>query len=522
MWTCGLLALLTSAALALSFPLAPPSSEWLTGYPWLAWGALVPLGAVALRRSPASAFRFGWLSGTAAYLAILSWVVYTMQTYGRLSLPVSVLLLILLAAYVGLYVGLFAMGWSWFAAGWPRWGWTALPLLWVVLEWLRGHLLSGFPWALIGYSQYRQLALIQVADLTGVYGVSGLLVLVNVGFGHLVDWLTRRRPGWSDAPRAASYEPLLAAVVLVTLAVGYGSWRIADITASRQEGPRIGLIQGNIPQDMKWNEAQRQYTLGRYEALTRQAAEQGAEVIIWPESSAPFIFEIEQDSQRRIRELAASLHRHLLFGSPAIARRGTTPGEPIKLLNSAYLLNPDGSTQARYDKLHLVPFGEYVPLAPLLGFVDKLVAGIGDFVPGSGPVIMEAAGRPFGVAICFEIIFPELVRLFPQFGAQVIATITNDAWFGRTGAPMQHFSMAVFRAVEHHRPVVRAANTGISGFISATGAIGQTSDLYVEAALVDTVALSPVRAFYTRAGDIFAVGCGILVAILAVFVRRRR
>jgi apolipoprotein N-acyltransferase len=516
-WPFRLLALFSGAALALSFPLLPPSADWLTGYPWLAWVALVPLGLVALRRPPRQAFRLGWLSGTLAYLAILSWAVHTMQTYGRLSLPISIVLLILLAGYVGLYVGLFAMGWSWFAAAWPRWGWVAAPMIWVTLEWLRGHLLSGFPWALLGYSQYRQQALIQVADLAGVYGVSGLVVLVNVGFAHLADRLTRQGAAGPDAPRAALYEPILAATLLVTLAVGYGSWRIADVTAALVRGPRVGLIQGNIPQDIKWDAAERQSTLDRYAALTRQAAEQGAEMIVWPESSAPFIFEMETEFQHYIRELASSTRRYLLFGSPAVARREAS----VKLLNSAYLLNPDGSTRARYDKLHLVPFGEYVPLGPLLGFVNKLVAGIGDFVPGSGPVIMEAAGHPFGVAICFEIIFPELVRLFPQFGAQAIATITNDAWFGRTGAPMQHFSMAVFRAVEHHVPVVRSANTGISGFISATGAIGRTSDLYVEAVLVDTLAMSPARTVYTRAGDIFAVGCGILVAILAFFIRRR-
>ncbi|HTP41585.1 MAG TPA: apolipoprotein N-acyltransferase, partial [Nitrospiria bacterium] len=261
----------------------------------------------------------------------------------------------------------------------------------------------------------------------------------------------------------------------------------------------------------------RRATLERYEQLTRDAAAQGAELIVWPEASAPFIFDDEPDFQMAIRSLAAETHRYLLFGSPAIAHGYRVPA----LLNSAYLLNPDGTTQARYDKQHLVPFGEYVPLGPLLGFINKLVQGIGDFIPGEGPVPMVVKDYQLGVAICFEIIFPELVRLDARDGARIIATITNDAWFGRSAAPLQHFSMAVFRAIENRTPVIRAANTGISGFIDANGRIGPSSALFVEAVLVDTIRVSPLRTLYTRGGDIFAAGCGILVAALIVIGRRQ-
>jgi apolipoprotein N-acyltransferase len=374
--------------------------------------------------------------------------------------------------------------------------------------------LSGFPWALLGYSQYRQVVLMQVADLTGVYGLSFLVVLGNVACTQLIRTWRVARTGWSPIA-----QPAVIAMLLLTAATaGYGVWRLAAVEASLEPAWRVGLIQGNIPQELKWSPSMRHATLERYERLTRQAAGEGAELIIWPEASAPFVFDEEPDYQRAIRALAASTGRPLLFGSPAIAARDGAP----TLLNSAYLLNPDGTTQARYDKLHLVPFGEYVPLGPLLGFVDKLVVGIGDFAAGRGPVLMEAAGRPLGVAICFEIIFPELVRQLPRHGARVIATITNDAWFGRSAAPLQHFSMAVFRAVEHRTPVVRAANTGISGVIAATGRIERMSGLFVEAALVGPVALSPIRTLYTRVGDTFAVACGILVAVFLVMGVRRR
>lgn len=519
-WPRLALALLSAVLLALSFAL----TETFTGLPRLAWVALVPLGLAIQRCGTKQALWLGWLSGTAAYLAILSWVIIVMQIYGHLPLPLSLLFLFMLAAYVGLYVGLFASGWRWLDDRWPRWSWLFAPALWVALEWLRGHLLSGFPWALFGYSQYRQLPLIQIADVTGVYGVSFVLVMVNAAVIPVIDgFLTGAAK--DHAPSIQPGRPglvarllsLVIALALVTGALGYGRWRMAAVTASLTPGPRVGLIQGNIAQEIKWDPAMRQMTLERYERLTRETAAQGAELIVWPEASAPFIFEDEPDYQRAIRSLAAETHRYLLFGSPAIAHGHTVPA----LFNSAYLLNPDGTTQARYDKLHLVPFGEYVPLGPLLGFVNKLVDGIGDFLPGRGPVPMDIAGRQLGVAICFEIIFPEVVRQLPQHGARIIATITNDAWFGRSAAPLQHFSMAVFRAVEHRTPVIRAANTGISGFIDATGRIGLTSPLFVETALVDGIQLSPIRTFYTRAGDIFATGCGILVAALILIGRRQ-
>jgi len=507
------LALLSGLLLALSFPL----TETFTGQPWLAWVALVPLGVAVRRDKPKPAFWFGWLSGTAAYLAILVWVTIVMQTYGRLPLVVSLLLLLLLAAYVGLYVALFATGWRWLDDRWPRWSWLLAPMLWVALEWVRGHLLSGFPWALFGYSQYRELPLIQIADFTSVYGVSFLLVIANVALVSVIHGHPAGRTPLAHSGAMARLLPPVVALLLIGGALGYGQLRMAAVNASLTPGLRVGLIQGNISQEAKWDPAMRQSTMERYEQLTREAAAQGAELIVWPEASAPFLFDDELDYQRTIRSLAVETHSYLLFGSPAIAHGYRIPA----LLNSAYLINPDGSTQARYDKLHLVPFGEYVPLGPLLGFVNKLVSGIGDFIPGAGPVPMDVKGRQLGVAICFEIIFPELVRQSAQTGAQIMATITNDAWFGRSAAPLQHFSMAVFRAIENRTPVIRAANTGISGFIDPTGRIGPRSGLFIEAALVNTIRISSLRTVYTRVGDIFAIGCGILVAAVILIGRRQ-
>ena len=499
--------------LALSFPL----SETFIGLPWLAWVALVPLGLAIRHTGPGRALVTGWLAGLTAALAILVWVVIVMQTYGGLPLVISLLLLLLLAAYVGLYVGLFAAGWRWMEGRRPAWAWAFAPPLWVALEWLRGHLLSGFPWALLGYSQFRELPLIQIADVTSVYGVSFLLVTSNIAIVHVIDGFLPGRPASSRPGVLVRLLPPVVALLLIAGAAGYGWWRMGVVDASVTPALRVGLVQGNISQEIKWDPAMRRITLDRYERLTRDAAARGAELIVWPEASAPFDFDDEPDYQLAIRSLAVETHRSLLFGSPAIAHGYRVPA----LLNSAYLLNPDGTTQARYDKMHLVPFGEYVPLGPLLGFVNKLVSGIGDFIPGEGPVPMIVKNYQLGVAICFEIIFPELVRLEARDGARIIATITNDAWFGRSAAPLQHFSMAVFRAIENRTPVIRAANTGISGFIDANGRIGLTSHLFVEAVLLDTIQVSSLRTLYTRGGDIFAIGCGILVAVLMFIARRQ-
>ena len=240
----------------------------------------------------------------------------------------------------------------------------------------------------------------------------------------------------------------------------------------------------------------------------------------------PFFFEEDEAFRQQVVATVRGDRVPLLFGSPAV----TTIGNQLRLFNSAYFLSADGRVLGRYDKMHLVPFGEYVPLESLLFFVNKMAEGIGDFLPGADYTVMtlpsrdEPQRRPqehpppkIATVICFEVIFPDLVRRFVKQGAQLMTTITNDAWFGDSSAPFQHFSMVVFRAVENRVPFARAANTGVSGFIDRTGRIQKTSPIFVEAAEADTLRLRTQTTFYTRHGDIFAYVC-VIMALFTVIL----
>ncbi len=485
----------------------------------LAWIALVPLLLAIRGASWKAAFGQGWLTGLVFFAGTLSWVINAMYEYGRVPLIISFLVMLLLAGYCALFVGLFTAilsrikDWRGLTPVWIA------PLLWVVLELVRAHLFSGFPWALLGYSQFHNLSLIQIADVTGVYGVSYLLVLVNALVARIVEAIISRTTAHDpDYPISLPWitAPLAAAVIV--LVVAYGHWRLSPQTdAGMDHTVRIGLVQPNINEAHKWDVLYRRETMDRHERLTAQVV-QGADLVIWPEASTPFLFDVETAYRDEVLTFVRDHGVPLLFGSPALANR--TDDQP-RLTNSAYLVSGDGTVLDRYDKVHLVPFGEYVPLKMVLFFLDKLVVGIGDFVPGPGPRVMSGPGGQFGLVICFEVIFPDLVRQFVDQGADYMVTITNDAWFGDSSAPYQHFAMVVFRAIENRIAFARAANTGISGFIDAEGHILRTTEIFVEGALSGEIRTGGPRAFYTANGDLFAYGCGILTLLVTPAAWRR-
>ncbi len=499
----------TGLLLALSFP--------SFDFEPLAWIGLVPLLLAIRGSSWKVAFGQGWLAGLVFFAITLHWVINAMHQYGKMPFVVSFLVMLLLAGYCALFVALFTAVLTVIP---DRRGlirtWTA-PALWVSLEWARTYLLSGFPWALLGYSQYHTLSVIQIADVTGVYGVSYMLVLANVVVAnvisvvrsHLVDFERTVPPPWIAASLAAA---------LLAGGVGYGQWRLSPQRDSTNDHRvRIGLVQPNVDQAQKWDTAYRRDTIDRLKRLTLQVAD-GADLVIWPEAATPFLFDVETTYKEEVLTFVRERGVPLLFGSPAVESR--TAGQ-LRLLNSAYLVSGDGLVLDRYDKTHLVPFGEYIPLKGILSFLDKLVVGIGDFVPGAGPRVLSAPGGRLGIVICFEVIFPDLVRQFVEQGADYMVTITNDAWFGRSGAPSQHFAMVVFRAVENRIAFARAANTGISGLIDAEGHILRTTDLFVEGALSGEIRTGGPRTFYTAYGDLFAYGCVTLSALVVMMTKRR-
>jgi len=518
--------LVLAGASGLFLPLSFPKSD----LGLLAWIALVPLHWALDGKSKTQAFWIGWLSGTIAFTGMMAWVVTAMNTYGKVPLVISYGLMMLLTAYLGLYVGLYSAGAVWFRTLIPRYGLFAVPCLWVTLELIRTYVLSGLPWGLLGYSQYRQIEMIQIADHMGVYGVSFLIVLVNVALAEFLSWLTPLLRGFR--PAKLPWELVAMATLVVTLSWQYGLATISEAPFS--DIPRssisVGVVQPNVDQAVKWDTAYREQTLARFDRLTEQLG-RATDLVIWPEAATPFVFEREPVYQLQLIALANRAQAPILFGSPALR---FYPDRRPYLLNSAYLLSPDGQLLGRYDKHHLVPFGEYIPFkSSFLFFLDKLVEGIGDFEAGTGPTVLTLTPKPraapagvavttprpveFGVAICYEVIFPNLVRQFAANGAEFLVTVTNDAWFGSSSAASQHFSMVVFRSVENHLAFARSANTGISGFIDPFGRIVESTPIFTEQAVKATMQVWRPHTFYSRYGDVFAYGCVIICAVLCLF-----
>ncbi len=454
-----------------------------------AWIGLVPL-LLVMRQRP---FASGFACGCTFFGAVLYWLNIVMTTYGGLNLFFSLLAYLFLIVYLALY---FALA-SWLTCRLEQEFKVpcllTLPILWVALEYLRGLLLTGFPWALLGYSQQNFSLAIQSADVTGVYGVSLLLVAVNC----MLAWIIQQ-------PRSRWAWVGVAGTLLISIShFGYGAWRESQPLDVRKDQLQVALIQGNIAQAVKWDPQYRQATIDKYLQLSHQAAAANPELLIWPEAATPFYLQDQSPLTEQVRQLPRQQGRYLLAGSPAYQQ--VAEGQ-YSYYNSAYLFSPQGEQLGRSDKIHLVPFGEYVPLGKLLSFINKLVVGVGDFAPGEvNPLPLN--GHSLGVLICYEVIFPELARNYVRHGSSLLVNLTNDAWFGRSSAPFQHLAMARFRAIENRVWLARAANTGISALVSPSGEVTVASPLFEELQLTGRVGLGSEATFYTRFGDLMAQAC---------------
>jgi len=479
----------------------------LPDYTALAWFGLVPLVLVMQHRP----FKSGFVAGLVFFAVTLYWVNIVMTTYGHLSLAVSFLLYLALAGYLALFWGTA----TWAACRLKEFRdypyALTLPVLWVALEFLREFLLTGFPWATLGYSQQAWLTMIQSADLFGVYGLSYLLILSNAALGESA--LALRRKPLQGFPAKA----LAAAALLLLLNYAYGYWSLQQDLDARPETLQTAVVQGNIPQDMKWRPENQVNTVKTYQNLSLLAERAGAkDLIIWPEAAMPFYFQDGGRLADAVAELPVATGASLLFGSPAYLR---DPGG-LRYLNSSFLLSPTAQLLGRSDKTHLVPFGEYVPLGGYLPFVNKLVAGIGDYSPGEiNPLPIK--GQQLGVLVCYEVVFPELAREYVRQGSGLLINITNDAWFGKSSAPWQHLAMARFRAIENRVWLARAANTGVSAFIAPSGRVVQQTGLFEAAFLAGTVGLGAQPGLYSHMGDLVP-GTFLLISLLWLLQTRRR
>lgn len=484
-------------------------------YP-LAWGGFIPLLLSLWGRTQKEALRTGYVFGVTFFFGTLFWIYNSIHVFGGLPFAASIAVVFLLCLVLGLYPAVFAY---FFLAVIRRTKLPALlaaPVVWVTLEFLRSYALTGFPWASIGYSQYHFLPAIQIADLTGIYGVSFLILAVN---GAVVDFvlINRKLREMPLYPVGYATVGLLMLSLTLLASLGYGAWRLGQ---TREQGSfSVSVVQANIEQDKKWEPAYQQEVLDIYAALSKRAAEGSPQLIVWPETAVPFLFNYDAVNTEKLLRVQQSLNTYLLFGSVMLRER--TP-EKALLTNSALLLDPSGKLIYKYDKIHLVPFGEYVPLRGILFFIDKMVAGIGDYVPGESYVKAGTDFGGFGTVICYEIIFPGLVRKFFTKGGDFMVTITNDAWFGRTAGPYQHFAMAVFRAVENRKPVVRAANTGISGLIDSSGRVTAATPIFTRQVLTGQVNMDNTLTFYTKYGDIFSYLCIVAFIIIVLNVKTWR
>lgn len=483
------------------------------GLDWLAWFALVPLLAAIANLSAKESFRIGFIAGLIHYLTLLYWVVPVMRTYGYLPWYLSIAILFLFAAVLALFPAVFSMALS--AIGrTPFRCLLIVPLLWVALEHIRSFVFTGFPWALLGHALYLRHHMIQIADLFGAYGVSFLIVLSNSAIFLVVTHIRQKR--WHNAsvskPVLFGATAVFAAGLLLTWI--YGAWRIQSIDHLMAASPtaRVAVIQGNIDQAIKWDPAHQVAAIKTHQRLSLSAKSENPDLIVWPESATPFYMFYDKRPTEMV--IAGIEHADIdfLIGSPSVARQGKS----VIYYNSAYLISPATENLSKYDKTHLVPYGEYVPFERWLPFLGKLVAQVGDFRPGKPGKTLPWKESAIGIQICYEVIFPGLSRALVKNDAALLINITNDAWFGTTSGPYQHFSMTIFRAVENRRALARAANTGISGFIDPVGRILTSTPLLEEAALTRPLPMLRLITFYTRFGDLFALAClaGALFGIL--------
>lgn len=468
------------------------------------------LGLLAREEYP---FRRGWICGLAGAAAALYWISWAVHDYGGFPWPLAVPCAVLPGAWVGLWGGLFCFCLSRLSCargfGLLRRALVA-GLIWYLLEWTRGWFATGFPWLTLGAAQARWPLLLQGASVIGDYGLSGLMAGLACLFADIVRGILKRE--WGMAGRIREYAVSTGALMLfAALIAGFGVWRLESLplreplagapaeTASEDAAPgesgglTIALVQGNVPQDIKWVPSFQKSTVDKFIGLSRMALAAGGnadrpDLVVWPETSMPFYFQLGGELPARLRDFARDHSVWLLFGGPARERAVPVPDSGIKeeagraenpvdaapLRNRAFLLDSFGVSAGHYDKRHLVPFGEYIPAFLDVPLFEPLLQGVGGFSPGEeDPPLTVRNGKgetiSLGMLICYEAIFPEIARAHVAAGAEALLNISNDGWYGKSSAPAQHLYLSIMRAVEQRRWLARGTNTGVTAFADPAG-----------------------------------------------------
>ena len=486
---------------------------------WVSWISLVPLLLVLYREVAwPRAFFLGWVFGLTFFSGSCYWILAVLESYGDMHWSVSFLLFTLLVAYLSLFPALFACAFSKLSLQFPAFCFLIVPFLWVSTEYLRGHVLTGFPWCFIGYALVDEIPLLKIATFTGVYGLSFLVVLIN---SLLVGVFFRSKAANGCLP-----------VMLVIL--GFLIWMEPEpIETGDIKQARARLVQTDIPLDQPFDPQSQSRLLEELIDLSRESAieipenatgsgpisakRSNVRLIIWPETPAPFYYHEDSSFRTRMNELAHSSGASLLFGFVDWPKK--TVSRTTGPFNSVGTVTPSGKFIAQYDKIHLVPFGEYVPWSSVFFFVEKISTGVGDYQPGRQVKVTRlVSGEKIGVFICYEAVMPDLVRRFVAEGAEVLVNITNDTWFGDSAAPHQHLMMARMRAVENHRYLLRAANSGISAVIDPVGRVLSRTKLDQRVVLDGKFYFKYTRTFYSQHGDLFSFLCLALSVSMVLFV----
>ncbi len=510
-------------ATALLFAVAMPGK--VGAWPLL-FVALAPLLFICLYNSPKKSAVIGWVTGFVYHLLLLYWIVIVLSRYGGLPSWVAFFALLLLSAYMGLYYGLFCFLLSTIAGrSWHKERsvtvlvWSA-PVLWTGMEYLRSFVFSGFPWMDLGYGLYRQPQLIQGADLGGHYTVSFALVLCS---GFIVALIDRQRIAvrWN---LRMERRLLLFAGGFIVFFFGYSFLRydIVNSTFSRGLQAKVAVVQGNVDQGQKWSPAAREKTVQSYVKLSDQVlGNRDTELVVWPETALPFYLQ-NNPLALKVKDFLVENNVWLLTGSPVydIVKVHENGQKDVDYFNSALLLNPDGYIAGRYDKQHLVPFGEYIPFGQYFSFLSPLVESAGNFTAGTSGQPLDMGRIKLGILICFESIFPDIARVSVTEGANLLVNLTNDAWYGRSSAPYQSLAMSVFRAVETKRYLVRSANTGVSAFIDPVGNIFEETEIFSSTVRSKQVVLWEELTVFCRSGYLFGACC--LCGAVSIFIFRRK
>jgi apolipoprotein N-acyltransferase len=517
-----LLSVLSAALQILIFP--------LPGVYVLCWFALVPLILAVLRARPArelevsgslrlrpatlgQGFLIGWLCGILFYAGTCYWIFDTMRLYGGLNTPMALLVLFLFCCYLGLYHAFFGLLLAAVSAGSRHYrrALMSAPFLWVAVELARTRI-TGFPWNLLGIAQVENVSLSRISSWSGVYGLSFEIALVNVAFAAAVLVPREKRSALVVAALAAA--AVLQAGILVQPPPD-----AADHAAL--------LVQQNIPVAANWTPASFQQTLSDLTALTvndsakdsaspNPSAGSGISLVVWPESPAPF-FTHDPRFEQAVSEMAIQTQTWVVVGAIGASGNQSTRTNP-QVYNSAALISPQGEWKGRYDKVHLVPFGEYLPFPSLFSFAGGLTQEVGEFEHGASRSPLNAGGSRLGIFICYESVFPDEVRQFANNGASVFVNISNDGWYGDSGAWAQHLNQTRMRAIENNRWILSATDTGLTASIDPWGRVVASLPRKQRAAMLAPYSLTSGTTFYTRHGDWFAFACAI-ISIAALISR---